>query len=172
MCEVEPVPQFAGLNFPTPSGKIEIASPRAEADGHPRVPQPMADPRPTGNRLRLLTPATYWLMNDSFANAPRIVKEMGPASVDLHPDDAAALGLQKGDEARLSNNTGEIVLKVRLSDAIPAGVALAHKGRWPKREPNQSNVNFLNPGQKTDMGGSSSVHGVEVFIRAASDSNQ
>jgi len=168
----EPVPQFVDLNFPTPSGKIEIASPRAEADGHPRVPQPMADPRPTGNRLRLLTPATYWLMNDSFANAPRIVKEMGPASVDLHPDDAAALGLQEGDEARLSNDTGEIVLKVRLSDAIPAGVALAHKGRWPKREPNQANVNFLNPGQKTDMGESSSVHGVEVFIRAASDSNQ
>ena len=168
----EPVPQFVDLNSPTPRGKIEIASPWGEADGHPRVLQPLADPPPTGNRLRLLTPATDWLMNDSLANAPRIVKEMGPASVDLHPDDAAALGLKEGDGARLSNDTGEVVLKVRLSEDIPAGVALAHKGRWPKRETSQANVNFLNPGKKTDMGESSAVHGVEVSIRAASDGRE
>ena len=86
--------------------------------------------------------------------------------------DAAARGLNEGDEAKLTNDTGEIVLKVRLSDEIPVGVALAHKGRWPKRETNQANVNFLNPGKKTDMGESSSVHGVEVFIRAATDTGE
>ena len=42
----EPVLQFADRIFPTGSGKIEIASTRAEADGHPRLPQPIADPRP------------------------------------------------------------------------------------------------------------------------------
>jgi len=160
----EPVPQFPNLEFPTPSGKIEIASSSAEADGHPRLPQPIADPRPVANRLRLLSPATPWLMNDSFANEARIAEEMGAASVALHPDDAAALGLTEGDEARLSNDTGEIVLKVKLSDDIRPGVALSHKGRWPKREANQANVNFLNPGHKTDMGESSSVHGVEVTV--------
>ena len=36
------------LAFPTPSGRIEIASTRAEADGLPRVPLPLADPRPSG----------------------------------------------------------------------------------------------------------------------------
>ena len=40
--------QFADLIFPTPSGRIEMASARAEADGHPRVPLPLADPRPVG----------------------------------------------------------------------------------------------------------------------------
>ena len=39
----EPVIQFQDLRFPTPSGKIEIASARAEADGHPRVPSPQVD---------------------------------------------------------------------------------------------------------------------------------
>ena len=160
----EPVPQFPNLEFPTPSGKIEIASSSAEADGHPRLPQPIADPRPVANRLRLLSPATPWLMNDSFANEARIAEEMGDASVALHPDDAAALGLTEGDDARLSNDTGEIVLKVRLSDDIRPGVALSHKGRWPKREANRANVNFLNPGHKTDMGESSSVHGIEVTV--------
>src|SRR5438270_6120464 len=50
----EPHLQFADLRFPTPSGRIEIASASAEADGHPRLPQPFADPRPKPGRLRLL----------------------------------------------------------------------------------------------------------------------
>ena len=160
----EPILQFPDLKFPTSSGKIEVASTQAEADGHPRIPQAIADPRPSANRLRLLSPATPWLMNDSYANESRIAKEMGPASVAIHPDDAQALGLKEGDEARLSNDTGDIVLKVRLSDEVRPGVALAHKGRWPKREENRANANILNPGKKTDMGESSSVHGIEVTV--------
>jgi hypothetical protein len=54
----EPLIQLPDLTFPTPSGRIEIASARAEADGHPRVPLPLADPRPAGGRLRLLSPAS------------------------------------------------------------------------------------------------------------------
>ncbi|HET6220594.1 MAG TPA: molybdopterin-dependent oxidoreductase, partial [Dongiaceae bacterium] len=62
----KPVPQFADLKLPTPSGRIEIASARAAADGHPRTPLPSADPRPAAGRLRLLSPATPWLMNSSY----------------------------------------------------------------------------------------------------------
>jgi anaerobic selenocysteine-containing dehydrogenase len=160
----EPVPQFADLVFPTPSGKIEIASARAEADGLPRVPRPTVDPRPEDGRLRLLSPASLWLMNDSYGNDEKIGAKLGAASVALHPDDAARLGLKAGDDARLSNATGALVLKVALSDAIPSGVALSHKGRWPKREAQGININALNPGQKTDMGESTCVHGVEVAV--------
>ena len=38
----EPRVQFAD-GFPTPSGKIELASASAEADGHPRLPEPSVD---------------------------------------------------------------------------------------------------------------------------------
>jgi hypothetical protein len=44
------------------------------------------------------------------------------------------------------------------------GVALTHKGRWPKHEPQRANVNLLNPGRKADMGESSCVHRLEVTI--------
>ena len=43
-------------------------------------------------------------------------------------------------------------------------MALAHKGRWPKREATQANVNTLNSGEKTDMGENTCVHGVEIVI--------
>ena len=165
----EPVIQFADLAFPTPSGRIEIASSHAENDGHPRTPLPHADDRPAGDRLRLLSPASPWLMNDSYANDVRIAEHLGPATVALNAADAAERGLVEGDPARLSNDTGNLTLRVTLSDVVPRGVALAHKGRWPKREDQGANVNALNPGVKTDMGESTSVHAVEVLVTPVSD---
>jgi anaerobic selenocysteine-containing dehydrogenase len=160
----EPVIQFAGLNFPTPSGKIEIASAQAEADGHPRVPLPLADPRPANGRLRLLSPASPFTLNDSFANVAKLARRAGQATVTLHPSDAAARDLAEGDEALLSNETGQLRLQVTLSDDVLPGVALSHKGRWPRQEPQAANVNILNPGRKTDIGDNSCVHSVEVDV--------
>jgi anaerobic selenocysteine-containing dehydrogenase len=160
----EPVIAFADLTFPTPSGRIEIASARAEADGYPRVPLPLADPRPVGGRLRLLSPASPWLLSNSFANVAKIAARIGPATIALHPADAAERGLAEGDEALVANETGSLPLRVTLSEALARGVALSHKGRWPKREPAQANVNVLNPGQKSDMGENTCVHSVEVVV--------
>jgi hypothetical protein len=56
-------------------------------------------------------------------------------------------------------------LKVTTWDELPRGVALAHKGRWLSTDPAQANVNVLNPGQKSDMGESTAVHGVEVLVQ-------
>ena len=161
----EPQLQFAGYKFLTESGKIEIASAAAEADGHPRLPQPVSDARPGGGRLRLITPASEWLMNDSYANDLKVEKQLGAATVTINPADAEAKGLTAGSRVRLSNGTGSLELDVVISDSVPAGAAMSPKGRWPRRAgKNRANVNALNPGQKTDMGESSAVHGVEVEI--------
>ncbi|MEE9210299.1 MAG: molybdopterin-dependent oxidoreductase [Kiloniellales bacterium] len=163
----DPFVPFADGVYPTPSGKIEIASDRAAADGHPRAPIPHADARPADGRLRLLSPASPWLMNDSYANDPKVEEQLGAATVALHPEDAAERGLSAGDRATLANDTGSLELAVAISDVVPRGIALSHKGRWPKREGQGANVNVLNPGIKTDMGASTSVHGVEVVVSRA-----
>ena len=155
---------FADLSFPTPSGRVELASDRAQAAGLPRVAQPYFDARPAGGRLRLLTPASRWTLNHSFANEPRLAGRAGPASVALHPFDAAERGLAEGDRALLRSPTGELELPVVLSDDVPRGVALSPKGRWPRREGQGANVNVLNPGIPSDMGASSTVHGIEVIV--------
>jgi anaerobic selenocysteine-containing dehydrogenase len=160
----EPLIQFADLLFPTPTGRIEMASARAEADGHPRVSLPLADPRPVGSRLRLLSPASPWLLSDSFANVGKIAARLGPATIALHPADAAERGLTEGEDVLVANETGSLSLRFTLSEALPRGVALSHKGRWPKREAARANVNVLNPGDKTDMGESTCVHGVEIVV--------
>lgn len=161
---LEPAIQFADRTFPTPSGRIEIASARAAADGHPRVPQPLADARPSRGRLRLLSPASGWHMNDSFGNVAKIAARVGSASIALHPADAAERGLAEGSAALVANEVGQLALHVTLAETLPRGVALSHKGRWPKRETTRANVNVLTPGQKADMGDSTCVHSVEVTV--------
>jgi anaerobic selenocysteine-containing dehydrogenase len=160
----EPVVQFADMAFPTPSGKIELASARAETDGQPRVPHPHFDARPKGGRLRLLSPASPWTLNDTFTNDKKITDRLGEATVTLNPLDAADRSLNEGDEVVLENETGRLLLAVSVAETVPRGVALSFKGRWPRREAAGANVNVLNPGVKADMGESTSVHGVEVSV--------
>ncbi len=163
----EPEPQFAGGVFDTESGRIEIASDRAATDGLPRLPQCWSDPRPPAGKLRLLSPAHAWLLNTTFGNVRKIEVRLGQAPVLLHPLDAAERNLGEGDMALVHNHSGRLELKVVLSDDIPRGVAVAHKGRWLTQDAAHANVNVLNPGTKSDMGASTAVHSVEVTVEAA-----
>jgi anaerobic selenocysteine-containing dehydrogenase len=162
----KPAVQFADGVFATPSGRIEIASARAAADGHPRLPQAWSDPRPELGHLRLLSPAHAWLMNSSFGNVRQIEKRIGEATIALHSLDAEERHLMAGDLALVHNDCGQLRLKVAISEEVPRGVALVHKGRWLRTGAAPGNVNLLNPGTKSDMGASTAVHGVEVLVSA------
>jgi anaerobic selenocysteine-containing dehydrogenase len=160
----EPLILWSEGHFATPSGKIEIASERAEADGLPRLPQATVDPKPKDGKLRLISPAADWLMNSSFGNDRNVLKMMGPATVTCHPQTASDLGIGDGDRVRLSNELGELVLTACLSDMITPGALLVYKSRWLKMEKSRANVNMLCVARKTDMGESTSVHATEVTI--------
>jgi len=162
----KPVVQFANLEFPTADGLVNLASEKAESEGHPLIPDAHADARPEHGLMRLLSPATPWLINDSFANDPKIEAQLGEATVSINHADAQARNLSEGQMVILQNRTGKLTLKLSLDEHIPVGVALTHKGRWPKRQSEHANINVLNPGLKSDMGDSTSVHGTEVEIIA------
>jgi len=58
------------------------------------------------------------------------------------------------------------VVPVHVTDAVPSGVAVIPKGGWPKRRHDGANVNVLTCAQPSDMGASTSVHGLEVIVTA------
>ncbi len=160
----EPLILWSEGHFATPSGKIEIASERAEGDGLPRLPQATTDPEPQDGKLRLISPATNWLMNSSFGNDGNVLKMMGPATVICHPQTASELGISDGDQVRLSNELGQLVLTAHLSDMTTPSALLVYKSRWLKMEDSRANVNVLCIARKTDMGESTSVHATEVTV--------
>ena len=154
------------LRFPTPSGKIEIASARAEADGHPRVPLPLADPRPRDGRLRLLSPASPWLLNDSFAN-DRQAREAArrrrrsPCIRTTRPSAACAAATRRCSPTRPAASA---LRARRLSGRSPRRGAARTRAAGRSASRTRANVNALNPGEKADMGESTAVHGVEVAV--------
>ncbi len=162
----EPVVQFESHDYRTPSGKIELAGPTFVEAGLPPAPFASAEARPLGGELRLLSPASAWLMNSSYGNDPKILKQLGENRAFLHPLEAQSRGLADGARVRLASAAGEITVQIAVSDDVPVGVILAHKGRWPA-DSADGNVNALNPGQKADLAGSCAVHSINVSVAAA-----
>ena len=154
----EPRMQFPGFVFPTPSGKIELASAVAVDEGLPLVPEPHADISQGEGQLRILSPSSFWQMNASYANDPEIQRRLGPIAVILHPDEAASRGLQDGAKVTLSNAAGSLTLMVSVSDIAQPGIGIVYKGRWPGEEPGGANINVLHAAQLSDIAEATSVH--------------
>ena len=159
-----PVVQFGDGRYPTASGRIELVSEAAEADGHGRLPRPEADERPAAGRLRLLSPASPWALNSSFSNDERVARRSGALTLSLTAADAATFELRDGALARVTSSAGSLVVPVEITDALPVGVGLIPKGGWPKLREDRSNVNALTTSEASDMGASTAVHGLEVTV--------
>lgn len=157
---------FEDLKFGTPSGKIEVASEKAVAAGLPRIPSPDIDEPPPEGQLRLLSPASNWRLNDSYANDVRLSKRAGAPEIIIHQSDAARFGIESGARVLVANAAGSLELTAQIDDIVLPGTALSYKGRWPGSETGGKNLNFLHTGQKNDMGDSSSVHGIFVTVSA------
>jgi anaerobic selenocysteine-containing dehydrogenase len=165
-CPAEPIVQFEHHDYRTPSGNIELAGDSFVAAGLPRAPFASAEARPEAGELRLLSPASKWLMNSSFGNDPKILKQLGEDEAMMHPDEARSRGIAGGALVRIGNPTGAITLKLALSADVPRGVILAYKSRWTANGAD-ANVNALNPGQKADLAESCAVHSINVSVAPA-----
>jgi anaerobic selenocysteine-containing dehydrogenase len=164
----EPTVQFKDHDFKTPSGKIEFSGKRFVVAGLPFAPSPIAEKRPSTGEFRMLSPASEWLMNSSYANDGKILRQLKFRDAWLNPLDAAAVGVTDGSLVRVHSKTGSIELRIGLSSDVPQGVLLAPKGQWPKSSTSHANINILNPGEKSDLAESCAVHSIDVSIVTSS----
>lgn len=82
-----------------------------------------------------------------------------PADVILHPQDAAAHGIETGDRVRVTTDSGEIVLVAHVSATIRPGVASIPHGH------ESANVNLLTSVQSVDaMTGMVLYSGIPITI--------
>jgi anaerobic selenocysteine-containing dehydrogenase len=160
---------FADLRFPTPSGKVELASGEARSrwgvDAVADFREPAERPHAAGRfPLHLLTPNTKNRIHSQFGNL-RTIRRMDPAPfVALHPDDAGARGLAAGDRARVWNDRGALELPVRFDWGLRPGCVTITNGWWLSEG---GAVNVLSGDRETDMGFGAAFHDNAVEVTAA-----
>jgi anaerobic selenocysteine-containing dehydrogenase len=103
----------------TPSGRIELA-PEAIVNDVERLRAALDT---EGNGGMVLVGRRQLRSNNSWMhNLPALVKGKERCTMHIHPDDAARLGLEDGDRARVSSAVGSLEAAVELTDGIMPGV--------------------------------------------------
>ena len=107
----------------TASGKIELAPPAITAD----LPRLRAELDRAPHEYVLIGRRQLRSNNSWMHNVEPLVGGDNRCTAQLHPDDAAKLGLADGALARISSRTGSVTVPVQLSDALrPGVVSLPH----------------------------------------------
>ncbi|WP_435613381.1 molybdopterin-containing oxidoreductase family protein [Streptomyces sp. bgisy159] len=159
--------------FPTPSGKLEFVSATAAADGHDPLcgytpPREAADEELARRfPLVLISSASHFFLNTTFANKESLIRRAGGPTVELHPDDAAARGLTEGQEVRVFNNRGAFTAELRVGRSVRPGVARTTKGHWSRLMGGAPGVNATVAERDADMGGGAVYHDNRVEVCTA-----
>jgi anaerobic selenocysteine-containing dehydrogenase len=123
-----PMALFDNAMPATPSGKIELASDVLATRWGAAARLPAFRPRAGKFPLSLISPA-------SDARISSTLLGMGGAPTDappllMNPEDARARGLESARHVRLWNDLGEVILPLRITDAVAQGVVASEKGAW------------------------------------------
>lgn len=171
-------PPFADGHFPTSSGKVELTCQALADQGLDPVPDwggreddgGVTDTDDNGDRfaedrsLLLLTGAAHHFVSSSLANQAGLLAREGRPFLEIHPVDAAARGIEDGDNVVVENGRGWCHLHAVVTDGVRPGVVVSPKGRWPKRQKGR-NVNWTTSDALADMAGQSTFHSNRVWVR-------
>ena len=121
----------------TPSGRIQISSPRiasfgyADCPGHPTWLAPV-DPTTPQHPLQLVAnqPATRLHSQFDFGSHSQAAKRRDREVCRLHPVDAHARGITDGDIVRLFNDRGACLACAQVTPDVMAGVVQLPTGAW------------------------------------------
>ncbi|MGI9613290.1 MAG: molybdopterin-containing oxidoreductase family protein [Acidimicrobiales bacterium] len=165
--DLDPVETFQNGVFPTSDGLLHLCGEEFVAAGLHETPTPAHDAAAPGGQFRLLSPADALNMNSSYGNDPKVQRLLGEPTVSINIYDAELHGLHDGQRVTVESPNGTLDAVVLVTDDVAAGVALFPKGRWPKHEGGNANVNVLTGDDRTDIGDSSAIHSLHVTIDPA-----
>lgn len=142
----------------TPDGKIHLlpAALEAEAAAGLYTYRELAE---NGFPLALVSPSSKRTISSTLGELYR--KQV---AVELHPDDAAARGIESGEEVRVFNHSGEVFCKARLSQDLRPGVVFLPKGLWQHNTLNGATSNALVPDTLADIAGGACFNDARVEI--------
>jgi anaerobic selenocysteine-containing dehydrogenase len=166
----QPYAPFSEGGFPSPSGKCEFYSERMACDGYDPLPDytpPAWQGETPGHGLVCISPPSHSYLNTSFGIVDRLRTRAREPLVQLHPADAALRGIRSGDNVRVCNELGEVVLKAEVTEDVMRGTVLAPGVWWAKHSPDGRNINQVTPQDEADMGGGAIFYDVLVAVEHA-----
>lgn len=176
--------------FPTPSGKLELASSRLAKhglDALPSVPNALPDaPAPSDETtfpLRLITGDREKAFHHTRFHEQDWAKKVSPdPRLLIHPETARACGIADGDWVivETDESAGSCRLRAKVTDSTPRAVVSTGMGWWrpqassPDRGVLDINVNaaLSYAGPYDPVTGSASIRGQRCRIRPAGETSE
>ncbi len=164
-----------GKPFPTPSGKIEVYSPRLAEMNNPLIPpiakyvegwEGVGSPEAEKYPLQLITPHHRFRINSTFYGIPltKTVEE----SLWINPVDAEVRQIRDGEDVRVFNERGSTVVRAEVTDKILPGVVSLCMGAWytPDAEGNDraGSANMLTTDRATPLAKGATQHNALVQV--------
>lgn len=149
--------------LPTPSGKIELYSTKMLNDGYSPLPDytPLVE---DGNFPFLFIPGpNHNFLNSTFSNVPKHIALEKEPKLHMNAQDALEGNIHDGDEVRIWNERGEIVLKAAVGENVLPGV-LVTQGLHSNVPGTKHLVNSLTPDRLSDMGGGATFFSGRVAV--------
>lgn len=154
--------QFVDVFPRTPNGKVQLCPETLERQAplglYGFQPDPATDEYP----LALISPASNRTISSTLGELPRPTVRL-----DMHPEDAAARGIEDGDEVRIYNTLGEVRVPVRITSQVRRGTVAMPKGVWRRHTANGLTSNALVPDSLADLGGGACFNDARVQVERA-----
>lgn len=113
-------------------------------------------------------------------NSDRLIKGKNPCTLEIHPDDASALGIINGQQILVSSAVGEIKIEARITDAILRGVVSMPQGWGHNQKGTKMSVAATQPGVSINdltnadridaLTGNAALNGTPVAINVITES--
>ncbi len=153
--------QFVDVFPNTPDRKVDLFPAALEAEAPLGLYQFQADPGSDAYPLALISPASDRTISSTLGELPR-----PDARLTMHPDDAAARGLEDGDAVRVFNALGEVHCPLQVSPLVRPGTVSLPKGLWRRSTRNGHTANALAPDTLTDIGAGACFNDARVQVES------
>lgn len=168
------VPRFPDA-IKTVSGMVELAPGPMVAD-MARLDAAFAV-QPDPDALMLIGRRQLKTVNSWMHNVPILLKGKTACTLQVHPDDAARLGLVDGGEARVASQVGELVAPVEVTDELAPGVVCLPHG-WgygeagiemnaAKNKPGVNSNSLTDDAVLDELSGNCALNAIPVTVTAA-----
>jgi anaerobic selenocysteine-containing dehydrogenase len=151
--------QFVDVYPNTPDRKVRLFPEEVAADAPAGLYGYQPDPATRDHPLALISPASEKTISSTLGQL-----RTRPASLAIHPEDAATRGIEDGDTVRVFNALGEVHCHADVTPAVAPGTVSLPKGLWTGSTLNGATANTLAPDSLTDLGGGACFNDARVQV--------